>query len=268
MWCFHCGVCYHPLKNEKIVMFDGAEAESSMRQRLELVRSRISTALIHVGKKTDDIILVAVGKGHSVSSIRELYDLGIRDFAENYAQEFLKKRIELADLPEIRWHFIGHLQSNKAKSIAQTSCLIHSLDRISLLDELLKIATPLHPVRVLLQLQVDPNDRNKSGCAFEDASKLCAKISQHPGLIWDGFMGMGPAESSSEMLLMLYDKFVRRASQLWEEHSLRDPSRALRPMKISLGMSDDLEIAIRCGATHIRIGSALFGPRPKKHHAT
>jgi len=251
-------------------MFKGAEAEaeSSMQQRLELVRLRIATALIHIGKKTDDITLVAVGKGHSVSSIRELYNLGIRDFAENYAQEFLKKRIELADLPEIRWHFTGHLQSNKAKSIAQTFSSIHSLDRMSLLDELLKIAAPLYPVRVLLQLQVDPSDRNKSGCAFEDASKLCAKISQHPGLIWEGFMGIGPAESSSEMLSMLYERFVRKASQLWKDHSLRDPSRALRPMKISLGMSDDLEIAIRCGATHIRIGSALFGPRPKKHQAT
>lgn len=234
-----------------------------MRERLELVRSRIATALIRVGKKTDDVTLIAVGKGHSVSSIRELYNLGIRDFAENYAQEFLKKRIELADLREIRWHFTGHLQSNKAKNIARMSCSIHSLDRMSLLDELLKIAAPLHSVRVLLQLQVDPNDRNKSGCTFEDASKLCAIISQHPGLIWDGFMGIGPAESSSEMLLMLYERFVRKASQLWEEHSLRDPSRALRPIKISLGMSDDLEIAIRCGATHIRIGRALFGPRPK-----
>ncbi|MBM3383317.1 MAG: YggS family pyridoxal phosphate-dependent enzyme [Betaproteobacteria bacterium] len=236
--------------------------------RLELVRSRISTAVFHRQDANSEITLIAVGKGHSSEKIRELYALGIRDFAENYAQEYFRKKTELSDLTDIRWHFIGHLQSNKAKKVAQTGCLIHGLDRSSLLEELIKSADPSAPTKILLQLQVDPTDTNKSGCSLAEAHELCAKISAAPGLLWEGFMGMGPADCPQDVLRMLYEKFMRNASQLWEKYSLRDPSRQLRPMKISLGMSDDLELAIRCGSNHIRIGSALFGARPAKSQAT
>jgi pyridoxal phosphate enzyme (YggS family) len=245
-----------------------SEENETAVKRLELVRSRIATATFHRKQSSSDVTLIAVGKGHSGDKIRELYAIGLRDFAENYAQEYLKKREELSDLADIRWHFIGHLQTNKAKKVAQTGCLIHGLDRMSLLDELLKSAQPSSPTKVLLQLQVDPNDANKSGCTFEEAAVLCAKIAVSPGLLWEGFTGMGPADCPPESLRMMYEKFMFNASRLWEEYSLRDPSRQLRPMKISLGMSDDLEIAVRCGSNHVRIGSALFGPRPNKSQAT
>lgn len=236
--------------------------------RLELVRSRIATAAFHRPQNGAEVTLIAVGKGHPSEKIRELYALGLRDFAENYAQEYFRKRNELSDLVDIRWHFIGHLQTNKAKKIIQTDCLIHGLDRMSLLDELLKGAQASAPTRVLVQLQVDPNDANKSGCTLPQAHELCAKISESPGILWEGFMGMGPADCAPEALQRLYEKFMLDATELWEQHSLRDPSRQLRPMKISLGMSDDLEIAIRCGSNHVRIGSALFGARPPRSQAT
>lgn len=236
--------------------------------RLALVQARVATAVVSRSEFHKNVSVVVVGKGHPASAIRQLYTLGLRDFAENYAQEFLKKHSELSDLPDIRWHFIGHLQSNKAKKIAQTGCLIHSVDRLSVVNELLKSGTPDAPIKILVQMQVDPTDTNKSGCPVEEAGELCNFIAHQPQLSWEGFMGIGPADCSSDKLQLLYESFCRKADLLWEQYSLRDPSRQLRPMNLSLGMSDDLEIAIRCGATHIRIGSAVMGPRPKKPQAT
>ncbi|NBO37343.1 YggS family pyridoxal phosphate-dependent enzyme [bacterium] len=238
------------------------------QQRLHLVKSRIATALIQSQKRTEDVSLVAVSKGHSIQAIREMYALGIRDFAENYAQELFRKHEELADLADIRWHFIGHLQSNKAKSIAEISPLIHSVDRPSLLAELKKHASPQFPLHILIQLQVDPLDAKKSGCPFSEADELCRQVAQCPGILWDGFMGMGPVTEDIDKLSLLYQRFVQRSVELWDKHAPRDPSRQSRHLKISLGMSDDLEIALRAGSTLLRIGSALFGPRPGRSQAT
>ena len=242
--------------------------ENLLNERLTLLRSRISTALVTQKTYDNDVNIIAVGKGHTSEALRQLYNLGLRNFAENYGQEFLKKYAELRDLNDIQWHFIGSLQSNKARKIAETGCLIHSVDRLSLLNELIKSGAPNQIIRILIQLQIDSEDKNKSGCTLDDAHVLCSKIIQNPYLSWEGFMGIGPANCSPERLQILYENFMRRATLLWETYSLRDPSRKLRPMTISLGMSDDLEIAIRCGATHVRIGTALLGPRQKAIHAT
>jgi PLP dependent protein len=208
--------------------------------------------------------LIAVSKGHSSLAIRELYHLGVRHFAESYVQEFLKKFDELSDIRDISWHFVGVLQSNKAKKIISTRCLIHSLDRVSLFEALSKTARPELPLQVLVQLQVDPLDLNKSGCTFEEARRLCSLLVKNPGFDWQGFMGIGPYGKPNEVLKSLYGEFAAQARELWEEFSLRDPSREMRPMKLSLGMSDDLETALQAGSTHLRIGTALFGERPHK----
>lgn len=242
--------------------------EGSSSDRLNIIQSRIAKALLGSGRKAQDVTLIAVSKGHSAESIRELYNLGIRDFGESYAGEFCKKVGETADLSDIRWHFIGHLQSNKAKRVAQMRPLIHSLDRPTLLRELSKFASPSEPLKVLIQLQVDPEDVNKSGCSAEEAHELCRQLAQTPGLEWEGFMGIGPASASAEKLAWLYDQFRSRAMLLWDQYSRRDPSRRTREVKLSLGMSDDLEIALRSGSNMIRVGSALFGPRPAKTQAT
>ncbi|MEN9810717.1 MAG: hypothetical protein RLZZ488_2284 [Pseudomonadota bacterium] len=242
--------------------------EGGCADRLKIIQSRIATALIGSGRKTQDVTLIAVSKGHSVESIRELYRLGVRDFGESYAGEFCKKFEETVDLADIRWHFIGHLQSNKAKRVALMRPLIHSLDRPSLLRELSKFASPSEPLKVLVQLQIDPDDVNKSGCTAEEAHEICRQLAQTPGLEWEGFMGIGPASASAEKLMWLYDQFRSRALLLWDQYSRRDPSRRTREVKLSLGMSDDLEIALRSGSNIIRVGSALFGPRPGKTQAT
>jgi pyridoxal phosphate enzyme (YggS family) len=242
--------------------------EASAEDRLTTIRSRIETALIGTNRKLSDITLIAVSKGHPTEAIRGLYELGIRDFGESYAQEFSQKTHELAELKDIRWHFIGHLQSNKAKKLIVQRPLIHSLDRLSLLNELAKYTDPANPMRVLLQLQVDPSDVNKSGCARAEAEALCQRMTEIPGLLWEGFMGIGPADCAPERLRWHYEQFTSFARLLWEQFSLRDPSRQTREPRISLGMSDDLEIALRSGANTVRIGSHLFGPRPAKSQAT
>lgn len=241
---------------------------SSPEERLNTIKSRIETALIGTQRKIADVTLIAVSKGHTPEAIRQMYELGVRDFGESYAQEFERKSHVLGDLKDIRWHFIGHLQSNKAKKIISHRPLIHSVDRGSLLGELAKYANPADPLRVLIQLQVDPSDVNKSGCARDEAEALCQRLSEIPGLLWEGFMGIGPTDCTHENLRWLFEKFNALAHRLWEQYSLRDPSRQMREPRISLGMSDDLEIALRSGANTIRVGSSLFGPRPSKSQAT
>lgn len=237
---------------------------SALSESLQALRLRIETARLHCNPASPKPVIIAVSKGHSTNAIRELYKFGIRNFAESYVQEYLKKHEELSDLSDIAWHFVGALQSNKAKKILNTHCLIHSLDRLSLFQALSKAAKPESPVKVLVQLQVDPLDLNKSGCTFEDARELCSLLVKNPGFDWQGFMGIGPLGASTQELESLYNELADKARELWEEFSLRNPSRELRPMKLSLGMSDDLETALRVGSTHLRIGTALFGQRSRK----
>lgn len=254
------------MTDDKLVTIQ--EKQGSAEDRLTAIRSRIATALMGTGRKPSDVTSIAVSKGHPSEAIRELYRLGLRDFGESYAQEYFQKVTELSDLVDIRWHFIGRLQTNKIKKVLINQPLIHSLDRFSLLTELAKVADPSNPLRVLLQLQVDPTDLNKSGCTRSEAEEICKQLSQLPGILWEGFMGIGPADAEPQRLNWLYEQFTSSAKILWEQYSLRDPSRRTREPKISLGMSDDLEIALRAGATTLRIGSALLGPRPPKSQAT
>lgn len=245
-------------------MNDGQPLTSSLVSNLRTLNERIDTVGTSHLPEGKAPTLIAVSKGHSCASIRELYSLGVRHFAESYVQEYLKKIDELSDIKDISWHFIGALQSNKAKKVIPTGCLIHSLDRFSLFEALCKSARPEQPIQVLVQLQVDPLDLNKSGCTLEEARQLCSLLVKNPGFDWQGFMGMGPLGKANDVLEIMYKELADKARALWEEFSLRDPSRELRPMKLSLGMSDDLEVALKAGSTHIRIGTALFGERPQK----
>lgn len=249
-------------------MSENTKSGARLSENLKTIHGRVQAALRTSTKAACEPVIIAVTKGHTCDAIRELYALGIRNFAESYVQEFVSKHSELRDLSDINWHFVGVLQSNKAKKILHTNCLIHSLDRLSLFQALSRHVSPEHPVRVLVQLQVDPLDSNKSGCDLDEAKKLCELLVSNPGFNWQGFMGIGPFGATDEQLQSLYRKFSDKAELLWEEFSLRHPSRELRTMTLSLGMSDDLETAIACGSTHIRVGTALLGPRAPKNQAT
>lgn len=215
----------------------------SIRENLAAVRARIEKAAEAAGRDPASVKLVAVSKTKTVEAIREAYDEGQRDFGENYAQELVEKADALA-LPDLRWHFIGHLQSNKAKLVAPRAALVHSVDSASLAKELGKRATKKLPVLALVNVA---GEVTKSGVSAADLEALLVAIEAQPNLMLAGLMTMPPpgdlsvAKTSFDALRGLRDA-----------HGL---------LELSMGMTDDLEIAIACGATIVRVGTAIFGAR-------
>ena len=208
-----------------------------------------------------NVTIVAVSKFHPAESIEEAYHCGLRDFGENYIQEWQKKQEQLSHLKDIRWHIIGNLQKNKVKFLNKNVHLLQSLDSLSLAKEIEKKWTTNKPLNVLIQLQVDVNDINKSGVSLENAKELCEFVLQSKKLNLQGFMGIGPilsprglttgSNNNNEKLHFLYTEFVRYCHNLWDTKKI-----------ISLGMSQDLEIALECGSNMLRVGTAIFGNRP------
>jgi pyridoxal phosphate enzyme (YggS family) len=236
---------------------EGRTVEAS----LAWVRERIGRAAQSAGRNPQEITLVAVSKGHDSAAIRAAYSLGLRDFGESYVQEWQKKRNELIDLSDLRWHFLGHLQSNKVKHLCHGVHQLHSLDRLSLLEVLertrIRELGEALPLPVLVEMQVDEADAGKTGASPKSVREVCQTIAKCQALRFSGFMGMGPQGKTDEELRRLYDEFVLKARTLWRDCS---PTPETAPV-ISLGMSDDLEVAIAAGSSLVRVGTALFGAR-------
>lgn len=214
---------------------------------LDEVRARIERAATAAGRDPSTVRLVAVSKTKPASAIREAYASGQRDFGENYAQELDQKARELAELAEIRWHFIGHLQSNKAKLVAPVAHLVHAVDSASLASALAKRA----PGRLGVLVEVNVGgEAEKHGAAPSEVGALLDAIDREPNLELRGLMTMPPHDLA----------LARRAFE--DLGALRDRhGGAARLPELSMGMSDDLEIAIACGATLVRVGTAIFGAR-------
>jgi pyridoxal phosphate enzyme (YggS family) len=221
----------------------------TLAARLAEVEARLVRACAASGRGRDSVLLVAVSKTHPSNAIREAYALGIRDFGESYAQELAVKARELQDLPDLRFHFIGHLQSNKAKLIAEHVHLVHTVDSASLARELAKRATAQGRVLpVLLEVNVG-GEAQKHGCAPADLPALFAAASAEASLQVRGLMTIPPDDPAL-------------AKQAFEDLALlrKTHGEALLP-ELSMGMSGDLELAVAAGATMVRIGTAIFGPR-------
>lgn len=192
--------------------------------------------------------LVAVSKAQPALAVRAAYAAGQRDFGENYVQEWRAKAEALADLPEIVWHFVGALQTNKVKYLVGKVGLVHAVDREELASEIARrsaqrgIAT-----RVLVEVNV-AGEASKSGCAPAEASRLVETIRALPGLDLAGLMCIPPAEADPRP----HFAALRR---------MRD---ALGLAELSMGMSADYPIAIEEGATLVRVGTAIFGERPPR----
>ena len=240
------------------------------------------------------VTLVAVSKFHPSSAIREAYEAGQRDFAESRPQELAAKAAELP--PDIRWHFIGHLQRNKLKMVLPYAYLIHSVDSVKLLDEIQKFAAKENlRVRILLEVFIS-SDSTKQGFSFEEARNLisifasqgapsqgaspqaapsqCASplaatpqgASPYPNIILCGLMGMASLTDDTSRILAefrslksLFDEARKLRADLL---AAQDKDAPLREFEIlSMGMSGDYPLAIEAGATHVRIGTAIFGPR-------
>jgi PLP dependent protein len=225
----------------------------SLAARLEILERRIVSACAAVSRPRESVRLIAVSKKHPPEAIRAAYALGLRDFGENYAQELEQKAKSLTDLPELRLHFIGHLQSNKAKSVAAYACSIQTIDSPFLAREVAKRARSLgRHLEVLIEVNVG-GEAQKHGCKPEDLDQVIKAIVTEPDLTLRGLMTMPPAE---------LDAAKKAFDTLRTLQSLHGGS--LRLPELSMGMSDDLEVAIASGATMVRIGTALFGSRPQR----
>jgi pyridoxal phosphate enzyme (YggS family) len=217
-----------------------------LRQRLEQVEERIENAARRAGRKRSDITLVAVTKKFSSEVVREAYSLGLRIFGENYVQEFEDKDPALKDLKDAEFHLIGHLQSNKARVASELFQVIETVDSEKLARRLDQAGKPLE---VMIEVKLS-EEQSKAGAAPDALPSLIEAIRSCANLRLTGLMTMPPWSDDPEQTR----PYFRRLAALARLHSLD---------RLSMGMSHDLEAAIEEGATHIRVGTALFGPRPK-----
>ena len=219
---------------------------------LTTVRDRIEDACSAAGRSSEEITLVVVTKFFPAGDVRLLADLGVRDVGENRHQEAVDKAAECADL-DVRWHFIGGLQSNKAAAVAAYADVVHSVDRAKLVNGLGRGALERgRDLDCLVQVSLDPPDASgRSGCDPAEVPDLVEQIVESEGLRLCGVMGVAPLDGDPDEA---FSRLAETASVV----------RAQVPDAtwISAGMSGDLEHAIRHGATHLRIGSAVLGPRP------
>lgn len=220
-----------------------------LSERLARVQARIESAARRCGRAPESVRLVAVSKRKSAALIREAYAHGLRDFGENYAQELRDKARELADLKELRWHFIGPLQRNKVRLVAGVAHTFHALCSPALaeaLDQRLA-ASAAEPLRVLIQVNLS-GEASKSGIAPGELPRLLESVRAHSHLRCVGLMTMPPPLSDPELVAPYFEQLAEIAAA----HALPE---------LSMGMSDDFEVAVSAGATLVRIGSSIFGPR-------
>ena len=218
--------------------------------RYEAVRRQVVDAADCVGRSPDDVLIVAVTKNHGIEEIRQALQIGVSDFGENRVQEFLGK---YGLFPDANWHFIGTLQTNKAKDVVGRSCLIHSVDSWRLLAEISKRAAALEIVQhVLLEVNVS-GEESKHGFLPADLLETLSEASAMPGILVKGLMTMAP--------------FGRPEDVRWVFRELRELRDSLREThlngveldELSMGMSNDFRVAVEEGATIVRVGTAIFG---------
>jgi pyridoxal phosphate enzyme (YggS family) len=216
------------------------------------VRSRIRRAALSVGRDPDSVILIAVSKSKPAESVREVATAGVTDFGENYLQEAILKLDELADLP-LHWHFIGGLQSNKTRAVAERFHWVHSIDRFSVARRLSE-QRPFHaaPLNLCIQVAVVP-EPTKGGVDPDSLSDLAAKTADLPRVALRGLMCVPPPQPTVAAERAVFAQLRTLKERLNAEGHHLDT--------LSMGMSDDFESAILEGATHVRIGTALFGSR-------
>lgn len=253
-----------------------SSASGELAENLSHVRERIALAAARAGRRAEEITLVAVSKTHSARKIQGLYDAGVRHFGENRVQERESKLAHLS-VSDAAWHMIGHLQKNKAARAAQLFDTIDSVDSAALAEKLdhaktdfntedaentekgrarnvSNVFAPGNRLRVLIEVKLDPEPA-KSGVAEEQVPRLIEAILRLPHLELRGLMGIPPYCDDPE----------EARSHFRRLRNLRDAVRAQMGAEIlpvlSMGMSHDFEIAIEEGATEVRVGTALFGPR-------
>ena len=232
----------------------------SIDENIALVRERLAAVARRVGRRPEEIALMAVSKTHPPERIREAYDAGLRLFGENRVQEFAGKAAALADFAEADWHMIGHLQTNKAGKAAELFNAVDSVDSVKLAEKLDAAARSLHKkLSVLIEINVG-GEAAKSGVAPDsrDLEDLLVAAPRFEALEFRGLMTVPPFTDDPQQAR----PYFRKLRQLRDEISARKlPAVAMDVL--SMGMSHDFEVAIEEGSTCIRVGTAIFGERSK-----
>jgi pyridoxal phosphate enzyme (YggS family) len=220
--------------------------------RLADVRARMAQAAQAAGRAPDDVRLIAVSKTMPPEAIREAYAAGQRAFGENYAQELVSKAEALADLTDLEWHFIGHLQTNKARVVAKIAHVVHAVDSTALARELGKRAARdrTSVLEVLIEVNIG-GEPQKAGATPGEIAEVMEAVRLQGSLALRGLMTMPPA-GDPDAARRTFETLVLLRNLHGGVGVLPD---------LSMGMSEDLEIAITCGATFVRVGRAIFGAR-------
>ncbi|NRA24560.1 MAG: YggS family pyridoxal phosphate-dependent enzyme [Oleispira sp.] len=226
---------------------------STLEQRYQSVNAHICSACEQAQRSNDEVRLLAVSKTKPAHMIETLYNLGQRAFGENYLQDAVEKITRLSHLDGLEWHFIGPIQSNKTRTIAENFHWVETLEREKIARRLNdQRPAVLPPLNVLIQVNIR-REEQKSGVAPEQIENIAKLIEQLPRLSLRGLMCIPEATSSEEKLIAQFDEMQQVLKQLTNNHP--------QCTVLSMGMSNDLELAILHGSSQVRVGSDIFGSR-------
>ena len=226
--------------------------QDSLESRIKLVKERVNAACIVNGRSPNSVTLLAVSKTKPIEMLREAERHGLKQFGENYADE-AKEKIQQRPALKSEWHFIGRIQSNKTKSIAQHFAWIHTVDRIKIAKRLASHCPENKILQILLQVNVD-SDENKGGIEAGKIDELMKYVLSEPNLNLRGLMTILSKETDPQKgYSKLRDLFNNLQETYAQELHNWDT--------LSMGMSNDLEVAVNCGATIVRVGTDIFGSR-------
>ncbi len=225
---------------------------TTISDNLQIIGTKIEKHAEVYERRLSDIQLLAVSKKHPASSIRVAYAFGQKKFGENYTQELLEKAAQLKDL-DIEWHFIGPLQTNKTKKIAEVANWVHAVDRLKIATRLnAQRPTNMPPLSICIQVNIS-GEESKSGVMPDDLEALAKDISKLPKLALRGLMAIPAPETDFEKQRHVFKRIHELKDQLCKKGYSLDT--------LSMGMTGDMEAAIAEGATIVRIGTAIFGAR-------
>lgn len=229
-------------------------ANSLFAERIASIKASIAGECAQANRNPSEVTLVAVSKTQPASQIRMAYELGLRDFGESYVNELRQKSVDLADLSGLRWHFIGSLQRNKARHVVGQVELIHSVASTPLIECLQRHAAS-RSIRQNILIQINlAGESSKSGIALDELKQMLDVSTQAKNLDCIGLMTIPPACENPESS----GRFFEQLRNLRDEHF--EPQRC-SAQHLSMGMSQDYRVAIRHGATLVRVGTAIFGSR-------
>ena len=222
------------------------------------IRSMIDDACAACGRAPESVTLVAVSKTKPSSMIRELMEIGVRDFGENHAQELVEKTAEITE--PLNWHFIGNLQTNKVKYVVGRACLIHSVNSLHLAQAISKESVKKGVVSdILIEVNI-AEEATKGGIAADEAVDLVTEVSQLPGLAIRGLMAIAPPVDDPEENRPYFCQ-MRELARRIDAMSLP----GVEMYELSMGMTNDFTAAVAEGATMVRVGTAIFGERDYSH---